>query len=83
MMMPRRMTKRIAVSAGLLMTMFLLIGSTYGRTRSRLMSRPFCIRRETENIEKDAEEGLEVRKEGFCLPLARAGRSPYPIPASP
>jgi len=67
MMMPRRMTKRIAVSAGLLMTMLLLIGSTYGKNKKSVDEPPFLYQAGTENIEKGCGGRLEVRKEGFAF----------------
>ena len=64
MMMPHRITKRIAISINLLMALLLLIISSYGKHK-KVEEPPFQYLAGTENIEKGCAGKLEVLKEGF------------------
>jgi hypothetical protein len=66
MIMPHRITKRIAISISLLMTLLLLISSSYGKHR-KVEEPPFQYLAGTENIEKGCAGKLEVLKEGFAF----------------
>ena len=67
MMMPHRMCKRLAISFGLLMALFLLIGSSYGKHKKTADAPPFQYEAGSENIEKGCEGKLEVLKEGLTF----------------
>ena len=67
MMMPHRMTKLLAVSAGLLMATLLLISSSYGKHKKTADEQPFLYQAGTENIVKGCGGKLEVLKEGFAF----------------
>jgi len=67
MMMPHRFTKRIAVSAGLSMAMFLLVGSSYGKNKKDTVVEPFLYQAGTEKLDKGCGGKLEVLKEGFSF----------------
>jgi hypothetical protein len=67
MMMPHRMTKRRATSFSLLMALFLLIGSGYGKHKKNTEEPPFQYEAGTENIQKGCGGKLEVLKEGFTF----------------
>lgn len=64
-MMPRRMTKRLAISVSLLMTLLLLISSSYGKHKTTAEEPPFQYEAGTEKIDKGCGGKLEVLKEGF------------------
>ena len=66
MMMPHRMTKRLAISISLLMALLLLTGSSYGKHK-KAEEPPFQYMAGTENIEKGCAGKLEVLKEGFTF----------------
>ena len=67
MMMPHRMTKRLAISVGLLMALFLLISSSYGKHKKTEEEPPFLYVAGTENIAKGCGGKLEVLKEGLTF----------------
>ena len=67
MMMPHRMNRRMAVSAGLLTALLLLISSSYGKHKKTVKEPPFLYQAGTENIEKGCGGKLEVLKEGFAF----------------
>jgi hypothetical protein len=67
MMMPHRMTRRIAVAAGLLTAMLLLTGSSYGKHKKTVEDPPFLYQAGTENIEKGCGGKLEVLKDAFAF----------------
>jgi hypothetical protein len=66
MMMPHRMTQRMAVSAGLLMALLLPISSSYGKHK-KVEPPPFEYMAGTESIDKGCGGKLEVLKEGFTF----------------
>jgi len=66
MMMPHRITKRIAISINLLMTLLLLISPSYGKHK-KTDEPPFQYLAGTENIEKGCAGKLEVLKEEFTF----------------
>jgi hypothetical protein len=66
-MMPHRITKLLAVSAGLLMVLLLPIGSSFGKNKKSAEVLPFLYQAGTENIEKGCGGRLEVRKEGIAF----------------
>jgi hypothetical protein len=61
--MPHRITKSLAISAGVLM-MLLLAGSSFGKHK-KAEAPPFQYVAGTEDIEKGCAGKLEVLKEGF------------------
>jgi hypothetical protein len=66
MMMPHRMTQRMAISVSLLMALLLLISSSYGKNK-KTEELPFEYMAGTENIEKGCGGKLEVLKEEFTF----------------
>ena len=67
MMMPLRMTKRLAISVSLLMALLLLISSSYGKHKNTAEEPPFQYEAGTEKIDKGCGGKLEVLKEGFSF----------------
>jgi hypothetical protein len=67
MMMPHRMTKGLAISASLLMTLLLMISLSYGKHKKTADEPAFQYEAGTENIDKGCEGKLEVLKEGLTF----------------
>lgn len=67
MMMPLRMTKRLSISVILVMSLLLLISSSYGKHKSAAEEPPFQYEAGTEKIDKGCGGKLEVLKEGFSF----------------
>jgi hypothetical protein len=67
MMIPHRITKSMAISAGLLMALFMLAGSSYAKHKPSVEEPPFEYQAGTANIAKGCGGKLEVLKEGFAF----------------
>ena len=67
MMRTYRMTRGMGVLAGLLMALFLLISSGFGKHKKPVDVPPFLYQAGTENIQKGCGGRLEVRKEQFAF----------------
>ena len=67
MTMPHRITKRRTISISLLMALFLLTCSSYGKHKKTADEPPFQYEAGTENIEKGCGGKLEVLKEGLTF----------------
>jgi len=66
MKMPHRTTKRLSISACLMMALFLLVCSVYGKHK-KADDPPFIYMAGTENINKGCGGKLEVLKEVFTF----------------
>jgi hypothetical protein len=69
MMMPHRMTKRLAISISLLTALLLMISSSYGKHK-KVEEPPFEYLAGTENLERGCAGKLEVLKDGFAFRCA-------------
>jgi hypothetical protein len=78
-MMPHRMTKPMAISLNLLVALFVLSGSGYGKHK-KPDEPPFQYAAGTENVEKGCAGKLEVLKEGFSFKCTSATIN-IPFPA--
>ncbi len=67
MIMLRRITRNIAISAGLITASFLLMGVGFSKSKKPVEAPPFLYQAGTENIEKGCGGRLEVRKEEFAF----------------
>ena len=72
--MPHRLSKPIAISINLLLGLFLLTGSVYGKHK-KTDDPPFLYLAGTENIERGCGGKLQVLKEGFTFKCATGGFS--------
>ena len=79
MMMPHRMTQRLAIPINLLVALLLLTGSSYGK-HQKVVEPPFQYLAGTENIDRVCSGKLEVLKEGFTFNCA-AGTFSLPYSA--
>ena len=66
MMMPHRLTQHLAIAINLLVALFLLPGSGYGKHK-KPDEPPFQYEAGTENLERGCAGKLEVLREGFTF----------------
>jgi hypothetical protein len=66
-MIPHCISKRIAISAGLLIALLMTAGSSYAKHKPPVEEPPFQYQAGTENIAKGCGGKLEVLKEAFAF----------------